>query len=371
MSPSPPSGVKAAQAPTVPLTVDGVATLTLTTTDCQCSTLRLLSLGGSVLGSVTLAAGAQPPPEGGTEGIYYLLGLQLMKLGADGATSVVGTVAKAPTASGASVAPEPGPGALAVAPGGTRWAYLQSVSIGGNQTEQVWVGQANGSPKLLLSTTQSPGAPSSEFPNGWTYQLMGWVDSALVLAQVPSGSDSFASAAIEVSSVNIQTGAETLLSNSQNCPIGAIAGNGVYLCFQQGGGQATELVTGTAGISTGAWSLSPGSGYGDAFFNPSANQIVFSDCEGCGASPSAAYLASQMEILNTLTGSIQSIGAPGLVPDAWLPNGQIVATRYSQLAYARKGAAPLSEVALVDPDSGQLTGLTTNTTSQFAGVATS
>jgi hypothetical protein len=129
-------------------------------------------------------------------------------------------------------------------------------------------------------------------------------------------------------------------------------------------------VTGAAGISTGAWSLPVGDGYGDAFINLSGQQILFADCAGCGASPSAAYLGSQMEILDTATGSIQLVGPPGLVPDDWLPDGQIVATQYSELAYAQTGAAPLSKVALVTPATGQVTALSTDTASQFLGVAT-
>jgi hypothetical protein len=78
-----------------------------------------------------------------------------------------------------------------------------------------------------------------------------------------------------------------------------------------------------------------------------------------------------MEVLDTETGSIRQLGAAGLVSDAWLANGQIVATQYSQLAYARGGSPPLSQVVLVDPASGQVTAITDDSTSQFAGIATS
>jgi hypothetical protein len=78
-----------------------------------------------------------------------------------------------------------------------------------------------------------------------------------------------------------------------------------------------------------------------------------------------------MEVLDTETGSIRQLGAAGLVSDAWLANGQIVATQYSQLAYARRGSPPLSQVVLVDPASGQVTAITDDSTSQFAGIATS
>ena len=369
VTPSPTSGVAATQTPAAPATVLGVATMT--EGRCQCSTLHLISVAGSELGSVTLDAGAQPPLAAGPQGIYYVLGYQLMRLGADGSTTEVGTVARAPGGAGSAVRPDPELGSLAVAPGADQWAYLQSISSGGNQTEQVWLGEANRGPRLLVSTEQSPGAPSTEFPGGWTYQLMGWAGGYLVLAQMPNGSGSFASLALEVSLVNPQTGTETVVSNSQNCPISAVGASGGYVCFQQGGGQATELVTEAAGISTGAWPLPSGSGYGAAAFDRSGKQILFSNCEGCGASPSAADLGSQMEVLDTETGSIRQLGAAGLVSDAWLANGQIVATQYSQLAYARRGSPPLSQVVLVDPASGQVTAITDDATSQFAGIATS
>jgi hypothetical protein len=368
VSPSPTSGVAAVQTPQVAPVVDGVATLT--EGYCKCATLHMISLNGTEVGSTTLDPGVLPPVASGTNGIYYALGYQLMELGADGSTTVAGTVATAPTESGASVGSAPAQGSLAIAPGATEWGYLQSVSIGATQTEQVWLGEPNRNPRLLLSAEQTSGVPSSEFPNGWNYQLMGWADGALVLAQVTSGADGFTSSALEVYRVNPQTGVETLLTNSENCPVSAVADNDGYVCFQQGGGQATELVTGAAGISTGAWSLPVGDGYGDAFINLSGQQILFADCAGCGASPSAAYLGSQMEILDTATGSIQLVGPPGLVPDDWLPDGQIVATQYSELAYAQTGAAPLSKVALVTPATGQVTALSTDTASQFLGVAT-
>ncbi|MGA7363467.1 MAG: hypothetical protein WBZ07_11060 [Candidatus Dormiibacterota bacterium] len=368
-SPSPTSGVAAVQTPAVAPTVDGVATLT--EGYCKCATLHMISLGGNEVGSVTLAPGVLPPIANGTNGIYYVLGYQLMRLDDDGSTAIVGTVATAPTSPGVSVGPAPEQGSLAMAPGATEWGYLQSVSSGTTQTQQLWLGEPNRAPKLLVSSPEGAAQASSEFPNGWSLQLLGWSDGSLVLAQVPTGSESFASQALEVSLVNPQTRAETLLTNSQNCPISAVSGTGSYLCFQQGGGQATELETGLDGISTGAWSLPAGADYGAATFNSSATQILFANCNGCGAGPSAADLSSQMEVLDLTTGSLVQIAGTGLVPDAWLPNGQIVATKYTKLAYAVKGAAPLSEVVLVDGSTGQITALSDDSTSQFVGIATS
>jgi hypothetical protein len=349
--------------------VDGVATLT--EGYCKCATLHMISLGGNEVGSVTLAPGVLPPVASGTDGIYYVLGYQLMRLGDDGSTAIVGTVATAPTATGVSVGPAPEQGSLAMAPGATQWGYLQSVSSGTTQTQQLWLGEPNRAPRLLVSSTEGASESSSEFPNGWSLELLGWSDGSLVLAQVPAGSDSFASQALEVSLVNPQTRAETLLTNSQNCPVSAVSGTGSYVCFQQGGGQATELETGLDGISTGAWSLPPGADYGAADFSFSGTQILFAECAGCGPGPSAADLSSQMEVLDLATGSLQQIGGVGLVPDAWLPNGQIVATKYTKLAYALKGAAPLSEVVLVDGVTGRVTALSNDSTSQFIGIATS
>ncbi|MGH7643493.1 MAG: hypothetical protein ACRENX_10895 [Candidatus Dormibacteria bacterium] len=361
--------MEATQTPATAPAVDGVATLTQGY--CKCSTLHLISVGGSAVGSVTFAPGAQPPIAGGTNGIYYVLGYQLMKLGVDGSTITVGTVAVAPSASGASVETAPEEGSLALAPGATEWGYLQAVSQGGSLTEQLWLGEPNHNPRLLVSSGQAAGPPSSEFPNGFAYQLLGWADGSLVLGEVPQGSDSFASSDLEVFLVNPGSGVETLVSNSQNCPIEAVAGNGEYVCFQQGGGQATELETGTAGISTGSWSLPAGSGYGAAFWDDSGQEILFDDCAGCGSSSSSADLHAQMEILDVATGAIQLVGGAGLVPDGWLPNGLIVATQYSQLTYARRGAAPLSQVVLANPGSTQVTALTDDPTSQFVGLATS
>lgn len=369
VSPSPTSGVAATQTPSANPTVLGVATVTTGT--CRCSTLHLISVGGIPLGSVTLAAGVQPVLDAGPAGVYFVLGYQLLRLGADGATTPVGKVALAPTGREPSVSPDPQLGALAVAPGGTEWAYLQTVGGGGSQTNQVWLGEAHRRPRLLVSSGQNVGPPSSEFPAGWSYRLLGWAGGSLVVAQVASGADSFATAALEVSLVNPQTGTQTVLSNSPNCPVSALAAGGGYLCFQQGGGQATELVTGAAGIITGAWSLAAGNGYGAAVFDPAASRILFADCPGCAASPSAAYLGSRMEVLDTDSGALQALGAPGLVPDAWLPTGQIVATQYTQLHAARPGSAPLSAVVLVDPASGQVTALTHDSSSQFVGVAIS
>lgn len=368
-SPSPTSGVAAVQTPSIAPAVDGVATLT--EGYCKCATLHMISLGGNEVGSVTLAPGVLPPIASGTNGIYYVLGYQLMRLGDDGSTTIVGTVATAPTGSGASVGTAPEQGSLAMAPGATEWGYLQSVSRGTAQTQQLWLGEPNRSPKLLVSSAQGTAESSSEFPNGWNWELLGWADGSLVLAQVPAGADSFASQALEVSLVNPQTRAETLLTNSQNCPISAVFGTGSYVCFQQGGGQATELESGSDGISTGAWSLPPGAGYGAAAYNSSGAEILFADCSGCGSGPSATDLGSQMEVLDLATGSIQQIGAVGLVPDAWLPNGQIVATKYTKQAYALQDSAPLSEVVLVDGATGQVTSLSDDPTSQFVGIATS
>ena len=367
-SPSASSGVAAAQTPSTAPAVVGVATLS--EGYCRCATLHLISLGGDQIGSVTFDRGVLPPISSGANGIYYVLGDQLMRLGENGTPGLVGTVAEPPSAPGASVGSPPVQGALAMAPGSTEWGYLQSVSAGPTQTKQLWLGEANRAPRLLLSSEESPTSPSSEFPDGWNYQLLGWSNGSLVLAQVPSGSSSFASAALEVSLVNPQTGVQTLLANSQNCPISAVAGNGEYACFQQGGGQATELVTGVAGITTGTWALPPGTGYGGALFEPSGAQLLFSECAGCGSAPGPAYLGSQMELLDSATGSTQPVGPVGLLADAWLADGMIVATEYSQLDYAPLSATPLSEVVLFDPASDQLATLTDNATSQFVGLAT-
>lgn len=368
VKPSPTSGVAAIQTPAVPLTVVGVATMTQGR--CQCSTLHLTAIAGDQLGSVTLGASVVAPVAAGPQGLYYVLGDQLLRLGADGSATQVGTVASAPGGAGVSLIPDPELGSLAVAPGGQEWAYFQSSSAQGVETEQVWLGGVNRTPRVLVSTVLGPAPASAEFPNGWSYQLLGWAQGYLVVAQVAQGSDAFGGSALELSRVNPQTGADTVLSNSQTCPIGAIAANGTYLCFQQGGGQATELITGSEGLATAAWPLPPGSGYGAAAFDPSGHEVLFSSCPGCGAAPSAAYLGSQMEILNTDTGAIQILGPPGLVSDAWLPGGQVVATQYSEPLYGRRGAAPTSEVVLVDLSSGATTPITSDPTSQFVGIAT-
>ncbi len=366
-SPSPTSGVQAIQTPAAAPSVTAVATLT--EGSCKCYTLRLISLGGTLLALATLAPGVLSPLAGGENGVYYVLGDTLMELSTNGSSATVGTVATAPSGSGSSIAAQPEFGSLAVSPAATEWGYLQAYSSGGAQTDQLWLGETNQNPRLLLTSVQSAGATSTEFPNGWSYQLLGWASGSLVLAQLPAGSDSFVSSALEVSLVNPQTGAETLLSNSQNCPVSAVSPSGEYACFQEGGGQATELSTGTAGISAAAWSLAPGDSYGKAVFSPSGTEIAFASCAGCTATPSSAYLGSQVEVLDQSTGSIQPIGAPGLVPDAWLPDGDLVATRYS--AGYGTASGPLSEVVLLNPASGQATPITDNTTSQFLGLATS
>ncbi|MGC1185639.1 MAG: hypothetical protein WBA31_10900 [Candidatus Dormiibacterota bacterium] len=344
----------------------GVATMT-TQTYCQCSTLHLLSLTGSQQASVTLPANVQPPVEAGPEGLYYVLGSQLMRLGADGSDTQVGEVT---VASGGSVTPGPELGALAVAPSATEWAYFQSVSQGGTQTEQVWLGEPKVTPKLLVTTPESSGLASAEFPSGWSYQLLGWQGGSLVLAQVPDGTNTFASQALEVSLVNPQTGTETVVSNSQNCPVAAISTGTEDVCFQQGGGQATEVVTEAAGVSTGTWSLAASSGYGAAAFAPAGNEVVFSNCPSCAATPDSAYLNSRVEVLDIATGSIQQLGGSGLVSGAWVSSSQIVATQYSQLSYARSDSTPLSQVVLLDAATGQVSTLTDDSTSQFLGIAT-
>lgn len=366
-TPSPTSGVAATQTPRVAPAVLGVATETRGY--CGCYTLHLLSLGGPQLGSVTLGAGVQPALQAGSQGLYYVLGGQLLRLGAGSAPVAVGTVAGAPPP-GASVDPAPEFGALAVASGGTEWAYLQTLSGAAGQSYQLWLGEVSRSPRLLFSATPSAGPPSSEFANGWSYQLLGWAGGAVVLAQIASGSTSFSSAALEVYLVNPETGAQALLSNSQNCPISEVSGDGNYVCFQQGGGQSTELVTGTDGIATGSWALAAGGGYGAAVFDPTASSILFARCPGCGQSPSAAYLNSQMEVLDTASGALRTLGAPGLVPDAWPTTAQVVATQYTRPAYAGSASPTLSEVVLVNPQSGQVAALSHDSSSSFLGIAT-
>ncbi len=364
-SPSPTSGVAATQTPQVAPAVLAVATLS--EGYCSCYTLDLLSLKGSQLGAVNLPVGAAPPPlDAGPGGLYYVLGEQLMRLGTSGSAALVGVVATAP----AQVAVQQGPelGGLAVAPSGHEWAYLQSVSQGAAQTEQVWLGEVNQVPRLLSSLTLGVATASPEFPSGYTYQLLGWVDGAVALGEVPSGEDSFGAAAPEVSLLNPKTRAQKVLSNSQNCPVGAFGDNGAYYCLEQGGGQATELMAGAAGISTGAWPLPPGSGYGALVVAPGGGQVLLSDCQGCGASPSGAYLKSQMEVVDTTSGALSSLGPAGLVSDAWLPGGQLLATEYRSPYYSGYPGAPLSELVLVS-SAGQVTPLGSDSGSQYLGLA--
>jgi hypothetical protein len=360
--------VQAQQTPGSALTFAGVATAT-TSTYCNCSTLHLLSPTGSQLAAVTLGANVTPPLEAGPDGLYYVLGTQLMRLGVDGSVDQVGTVAAAPNA-GATVIAGPQMGALAVAPSGTEWAYVQTLSQNDAQTEQVWLGEANVAPRLLISTPESSTLPTAEFPNGWSYQLLGWQDGSLLLAQTPQGSSSFASQALEVSLVNPQSGAQAVVSNAQNCPVAAVSSTGGYLCFQEGGGDATEVVSGAAGITTGSWPLAASGGYGAASFAPSGDQVAFTNCPSCSDTPSAAYLSSQMDILDTVTGAIQALGGPGLVSGAWASVSDLVATQYTQLPYARSDSAPLSQVVIVDVVTGQVTAITDDTTSQFLGIVT-
>ncbi|HEY6539089.1 MAG TPA: hypothetical protein VI138_08665, partial [Candidatus Dormibacteraeota bacterium] len=195
-SPSPTSGVAATQTPSTAAVFDGIATTT-SRSYCGCLTLHLLSLDGSQLGQVTLGSNVQPPLEAGPDGLYYVLGDELMRLGADGSTAAVGQVALAPGAS-APVTPGPAQGGLAVAPGGTEWAYLQSVAVGGLTTAQVWLGGPGRTPRLLASGAVTP---TPEFPFGWTYQLLGWEHGALVLAQSAPRASPFSSQALEVTLV--------------------------------------------------------------------------------------------------------------------------------------------------------------------------
>lgn len=366
--PSPTSAVAGVQTPSPVVTVEGV--VTVTTGSCPCLTLHLTSLSGAPLGAAALPSGLAPPLAAGAGGGYFVSGNLMMRVGSGGSPSQVGTVAGALSQSEASPSQEAELGSLSVAPSGAEWAFLQSRGSGAAQDQEVWLGGSGENPRLLVSTTEDSSVPSSEFPGGWSYQLLGWARGYLVLGQVPAGAGSFLSSLVEVFLVNPETGALTLVSNSESCPVSAVAPSGEYACFQQGGGKATELVTGAEGISSQSWALPSALGYGAAVFSPSGGQILFSLCPGCGNSPSSADLHSQMEVLDTATGSVQPVGSTGLVSDAWLPGGEIVATHYTQAARARAGAVPLSEVVLVDASTGALTALTSDPTSEFVGIAT-
>jgi hypothetical protein len=77
-----------------------------------------------------------------------------------------------------------------------------------------------------------------------------------------------------------------------------------------------------------------------------------------------------MEVLDTATGAVQPVGPTGLVSEAGLPSGEIVASQYTQLRYAGTAAPLLSQVVLVDPSTGMVTVLSGNSTSEFVGIAT-
>jgi hypothetical protein len=349
--------------------VEGV--VTVTTGSCQCSTPHITSLTGVQLGSLALPSGPVPPLAAGAQGGYFVSGNLLMRMGSGGSLSQLGTVAQASSGGGVTTSgQESDLGSLSVAPSGDQWAYLQSRGSGAAETQQVWLSERGESPRVLVSTIENSSVPSSEFPHGWSYQLLGWAGGNLVLAQVPAGAGSFQSSALEVFLVNAETGAFTLVSNSETCPVSAVSSSGEYTCFQQGGGQATELVTGADGISSGSWSLPSATGYGAAVVAPSGGRILFSLCPGCGSSPSSAYLHSQMEVLDTATGAVQPVGPTGLVSEAGLPSGEIVASQYTQLRYAGTAAPLLSQVVLVDPSTGMVTVLSGNSTSEFVGIAT-
>ncbi len=335
---------------------------------CACATLQVYSTSGTETGSLALPGGGAPALAAGSGGAYFVSGSLLMRVSAAGQLNQVGTVDQASRV-GAGLPPSQ-LGSLAVAPGGRQWAYLVSVSGGAGTGQEVWVGGAGLRPRLLLDSSQQAAPPASEYPGGWSYALLGWVDGQLLLGLAPVPAAGFAPAYPEVSLVNPETGAGTVVSNSANCAVSAVSAGGEYACLQQGAGLPSELVTGIDGFSSATFALPAGGGYGGASFSPGGGDLVLSLCPGCGPAVGSAYLQSQLQVLDTATGRLTPLGPPGLVADAWLPGGEIVATRYTGPRYDRYGSTISSQLVLVSSGSGAVSALAAGSGAQFVGLTT-
>lgn len=333
----------------------------MTLGSCRCDTLRLYSSSGTATVSVVLPGGVAMALAAGSQGGYFVSGNLLMRVNTQGAVSQIGTVVTGTTAPAAPVQV----GALSVSPGAESWAYVAVSGSAASPAEEVWVGGPGLRPRVVLNSSQDQ-PPASEFPSGFSYRLLGWVEGKLLVGLL-GASSGFAPQYPEVLLVSPRGGSSSVVSNSSNCPVSAVGLTGEFACLQQGPGLASELVTGVDGFSGASWSLPQMSGYGSAAISPSG-QLALTYCAGCGPSPSSAWAQGQIQLLDQSTGALTPLGPPGLISLAWLPGGELLAAQYSVPRYARSGTSPSSALVLVQSSTGAVTPLASAEGAQFVGL---
>jgi len=346
-----------------------------TTTASGNSSLDLISLSGTTLGSTALPSADGGAVAAGPGGGYYTVGYQLMRLGSTGAVTTEGTVALPPSGSGITGVPSSGFGTLAISPSGAQWAYVLNYTDPSTQISvaQIWIGGSNRAPRLLVNSQETPATLPAEFPGGFSYQLLGWVSRGVVVAEQPygvGGAGPFLDYNVDSFFLNPTNAVQTPIENVPNCPLSGWTGSGIYACALAGSpGPDVSIQVGVPGSAVSSVALPADITAGSAVFNPAASQLVYSElngnCSGCGGSIANEFASVQMELLNLAGGSSSALGPAGLMPAAWLPGGQIAALQYSADA-----AGSLSHaLVLVDPHTGTLTTVSPDPTTEFVGVA--
>jgi hypothetical protein len=252
--------------------------------------------------------------------VIVLDGRALESLSSDGMVKVLGQLAASPTWFG--------PGTVVVKPDLSQWMYTITDDT---WTSRIHLGSATGD--HVIATVPSPS------PDGYAfYQPFAWKASGIYMVKEPiglGGAGPFLDYHFSLATFDLSSSKVSMVS--PDCRIYEVLDDGTAICGTGGGylevrspsGQ-TNKVQVTIGGPAGS---TDASAYFHVAVSPDARRVIVG--RNGAKDPVINY---QMAIADLTASSAQAFGPLDYLPEAWLPDGRMIATHVC--AYADWGGGP-------------------------------
>jgi len=336
------------------------------TSNGTATTISLVDLDGHTVASTKLDrhsfAGSAT---GGPGGAYWTDGHELHVLDRNGTVSDAG--------------PLPSEW-FRVGPDGSA-AYSVVTPIAGSSTgavrDQLFRLQ-DGATHLLAERISDPGHPTSDAPQAaWSYEAMAWNRAGLVIARVPLGGCGCGPFGMQTvhgytGVVDVDTGVATPMTDDRSCPLSGVADDGTGVCFhtptiptsKDEGRGVDEVRIIRGGSVVQHFDMSKQNAAGDAVFSPDATQLAYATV-AAGSECGSWQEQTALHVLDLQQGTAKVVGAAGLEPLAWLPDGRLLAKQSIE-----SGGSVALRAVVLDVAAGTATTITTLTDMQ-ADIAVS
>ncbi len=295
--------------------------------------MTLTGLDGTSLGSLAVpnAWNGIAPSTGGPGGVYVVANGRVVELTTQGRTVDLGSAGNLDTAAAGS--------GFVVSPDGRRWAWGSSevsAAIAEQITNRLWVAGIGEAPHIIAERAFNRLAtPAADTPGPeWQFRVLDWVAQGIVINRELigiCGCDWFEEGYNRNTAlVDPSTGIATDVSNDRSISLSSVAVDGTAVLLHSSAGTTAvdEIRLERNGVATGTVTLSGQNAAGAALFNPAGQAVAYATVPTSVLVSSDwvhAGLASTMRIVDLTTGAGHAVGAPGLRPLAWMPDGSVLA----------------------------------------------